>query len=410
MRIRIKPQLIMLFFIMTICADYYYLVDKSYYIFLPVLSMENIAIAISFIWGICLCFKTFNLRDYHYMYSREMIGILIMTVLSSIQANILYNQNISAGIISQRFIILWALLYFPISKYLCYGKINLTDIKKIITIVGTIELAVFIIQYFMANRVIFTYVLTAKRYGEYRFYFSPIILDLLFFFKLDDFFKKDGKISQRINSLIYIALIIFEVMVVQKYRLTTIGLILMAGLALCMMKQSIQHKAIYWIVGIIGAYCLYHTTLVQDVIHEVFQGRTYTGGKSTLVVREVGRTLYINTFLKHPIFGGGYARSDNYLAVIASGRLQRIFFSDNGLFGLLFIYGGVGIAWFFLLWIRMIIHGYKIYKRSDCLTYLLFPLYFLVTGINEAHWYWSDGFMILVIFIVLQREELVNSS
>ena len=237
---------------------------------------------------------------------------------------------------------------------------------------------------------------TAKRYGDIRYYFDPILLDLFLIRNLNNFVNDKKKAS----SIFFIILILFEVMVVQKYRLTSVALILTTVIGLFVGKTNVIKKMGYIFLAAIFSVFMLNTRLVQDLISEV----TVTNKTYTYSIRETGRKLYLNTVHHHPILGGGYPKTTR--ALIAAGAYNNIIFSDNGVFGFMYIYGGVGLIWYITLWISMLLKGFKIYKKKKNIIYLLFPMFFLMTCINELHWYWHHGFIIFILFLTLFEREI----
>ena len=348
MKIKIKHRLIALFIVVSMCARYYYLIDVegSFLGF----SFPHIAVFTALVWGLAIWLRLIKKPDIRFPYSVQMLIFPFLAFLSAFHAFRLYGRNIFSGFFTQYFTIAWALLYYPISKYVHYGKITVEDIKKLIKVVGAIQLIIFIGQYILTDVARFTYVHEGTRYGEVKFYFSPVLLDLLLFLEFDNFTENGGKMNiwGKLSSLGYMFAILFEVMVVIKYRLTTAGLLLCLGLGVILWKSSIKKKTLYVVLAIIGGLFLLNTTMVQDILNEVLRGQTYTGGRSTLTARELGRAFCVDIFFKHPILGGGSIG----LTVSAEGIAQDIYLGDYGFAGFLFIYGGLGILWAISLWAK----------------------------------------------------------
>lgn len=411
MRLRIRPRLIALFIVISLSAEYYYLVDMEAKIG-GIIQYSHFALGICVMWGAVISAQMLDKKYPVFQYMAFPAAFVALTVLGAIQANRLYNQGLAIGWFGQYRQIIWAILYYPISEYVFYGKITCDDLRKVLKLVGTIQLIIFISQYFLTDQMVFVHVHEAHRYGEIRYYFSPTLIDLLLFFELDRFLNEHGPRTtwSRISSVCYIIAILFEVMVVQKYRLTTVGLLCCSALGVLIYKGTTMQKLRYFLLAGIGVIILLNTTIVQDIIGEVLFKKTYNGGVSSLRIREIGRAFYIDTFLKHPLLGGGFPQLEFSGAAEASGYTANLYVGDNGIFGFLFMYGGLGILWVVFLWIKMLRNGWKIYKKSGQLTYFLYPLFFVVTCVNEVHWYYMDGFMFLMFFLVLQQNELQSIS
>ena len=392
---KINKYLITLIILLIINLDVFYLVDTNVKFFSS-FDFDDIAFGISIVLFLYLIFINRNLEKPKYNYKLWFIFMLVMIFLSSFQSYILYNQNIFDGFLPQKDIIIFSLLYFPLSKAIFNKKITIDNIKKILNVFAVIQLILFISQFLLSDKITFLYINTASRYGEIRYYFNPILLDYFLLVNLNNLLDK----KHILRSIIFISLVLFDVMIVQKFRLTSVGLIIIIAIGMLFNGRKINEKFKYILLLGIFAVFILNTTLVQDVIKEVFNTNTTS---STLSIRKVGRQLYFNTLSKHPLLCGGYPKKNE--ALLAAGMFNKIYLVDNGIFGFMYIYGSLGILWFVTLWYKMITCGYKIMKKNKNIVYFLFATFFVITSIDEAHWYWQSGFCILVIFILMLEYE-----
>lgn len=397
MKVKVNIKLLVLFIVISGGLSFYHLINPDFK--LASVNIEDIVLVFSAMWGLYTWINLLHRPNPKFAYWPWMIGILFLIIASSWQSLNLFNQSFWLGFRAQRNIFVWALLYFPLSKSMCYDKFTLENVKNMIRLIGIIELVLFISQYFLTGKISFLYANMGTRYESVRYYFQPVLLDLLLFVELDNLLKIKGK--NKIASIIIIVTIIFEVMVVQKFRLTSLSLILCCAFGVLIVKRGIKIKFVYFLLAFIALGVILNTTMFQDLINTFMFKET-----STLGIREAGRELYIQNLTYHPIFGGGYPHEQSYAACQAAGFFKNIFLVDNGVFGLTYIYGGVGIVWIITLWFRQLKNGYNLYKKNGMLLYLLFPLFFVITGINEVHWFWQNGFMIFVLFIVMQEKEV----
>ncbi|MEL7647940.1 MAG: hypothetical protein AAGU76_07590 [Sedimentibacter sp.] len=398
MKIRFKKQLIFMFIIIATGLSYFYLIDSDSSV--VGIGVDDIALIFASAWGVYIWLILYKKPNPKFEYAVWMLCTIILIVLSSWQSYNLYGQNISLGIKVQRTFLVWAILYFPIRKAFYYQLITIQGIKYVIQIIGIIELVLFIGQYLLSDSVSFLYVDQGLRYGTVRYYFQPILIDLLYFVEFDNFIMLKGR--KKIVSSVLLITCLLEVMVVQKLRLTSIALILCIMIGTFIAKGSIKKKFMYIIIASIFFLILFKTILVQDVLNELFYSSSHT---STLSIRESGRALYLSSLTNHPLLGGGYPHEECYAAYTAAGLYSKIYLVDNGIFGFMYIYGGIGLVWLVTFWFKMLLKGWNLFKKSKYMAYLLFPIFFLVTGINEMHWYWMNGFMILIFFLALQEQE-----
>lgn len=382
---------------------YCYLIDSERdinFFLINSISARTYALLFALIWGGVNWIKLLKHPCPKYEYGIWIIVLLIMILLSALQSFFLYDQSIFVGIIDQRIVFTWALLYFPIRKCIYYGKLKYKHILKILYILCIIQLIVFIAQYFLRNRIVFTYVGEGLRNNRIRYYYSPILLDLVFMFALD-FFKK-AKGNKKIFSAGLIGAILFEVMVVQQFRLTSMGLILSIGLFVMMLRGKTQYKLAYIVLGAFTLGLLFNTALVQNVLNTVVNNDYDSGMR----IRFVGKALYLKTLIQHPVLGGGYPSDKCQVAYRAAGQTRHIYLVDNGVVAFAYLYGGLGIIWIVSLWAKLLKSGMKLREKTSEMAFLLFPMFFIITCINELHWYWEYGPVIFVIFICLEEKRM----
>lgn len=382
---------------------YCYLIDSERdidFFLVNGISARTYALLFALIWGVVNWIKLLKHHGPKYEYGIWIIVLLIMILLSALQSYFLYDQSIFVGIIDQRIVFIWALLYFPIRKCIYYGVLKYEHILKILYIICIIQLTVFIAQYFLRNRILFTYVGEGIRNNRIRYYYSPVLLDMIFMFALDFFLKMRGK--KKIFGAGLIGAILFEVMIVQQFRLSSMGLILSLGLFVILLRGKTQYKLAYIVLGAFILGVLFNTTLVQNVLNTILNS-DYDSG---MQIRFVGKALYFKTLVRHPVLGGGYPSDKCQAAYRAAGQTRHIYLVDNGVVAFAYLYGGLGIIWVVSLWVKLLRFGMELRKKASEMAFLLFPVFFVITCINELHWYWEYGPVIFVIFICLAERKM----
>lgn len=393
----IRKHMIILFAIIAWGLSFFHLVgDESN---LLGISIDDIGLVAALMWGVVTWYKLRKCPSPKYEYGFWCVGVIILTVLSSLQAENLFGQPFMLGFRAQRTFLAWAILYFPLQKAIHNGWYSKQDLRTLIRVIGGCELFLFIGQYILRNQFLFLQVNTNDRYGEIRFYFQPVWLILLLVTEIDEYVNTN-KTEKKLYSGAIIVLVLFEVMVVQKFRLTTIGAVACIVMGLFIARSSVQRKFVYVLIGGLFLILLSNTTMMQDIFDTLLSGSE----SGNLSIREAGRALYMKTLREHPLLGGGYPNQLFLPAYIASGANKSILLVDNGVFGFAYIYGGLGVMWFVSLWVKMLRNGYKLFNFDGSVKYFLFPMFFLITGINEAHWYWMNGFMVLVYFLAEQSQ------
>lgn len=394
MKIKTDKVIIMFFFILISSQSYFYLIDDK----LEILKIQpsDFALIFALFWAAFILGSYQKLNLKRMQFAGYMVFFAALIFLSSLQSQLLFGQSIKYGLIQQRRLLIWIFVYFAIELALIKGKFNYEQLVSMIRIIGRIELAIYISQYFLYDYIHFLYVSVSSRYNDVRFYFTPTLLDFLFMIEMDFLLNKYNSKREKIKSGITIVLILFEVMIVQKFRLTTMALICCFVLCVLIKRFSKAIKFIYVMIAVLGICILLNTTMFRDIIEQFSLGFTDYGHFG---IRADARKLYLEMLAKHPFLGGGYPYIED--ALEASGYYKRMYLVDNGVFGFIYIYGGVGIIWIAALWTKLIKMSRKVLENKNITYFLLFYLFFIVTCINELHWYYDSGIGVFILSLCI---------
>lgn len=374
--------------------SFFYLIDVEASIM--GIAYGDIGLVVVFMWSLYWIIIYTRMKDKPKFNSMFwFLSSFLLVVTSAFQGTRLYDQSLWFGIRAQRMILIYSLLYFSTIIYCYKNKISADELRKILYNSACIQLVLFLTQFLLVNNVHFLHAEIAYQQRGLRIYYLPVMLDLLFIFALDDFVRFKNK--KKFISMVVVICVLLDTMVAQKFRMTSVGLLIIAFIFFLLIRTETTHKLFYLIVGAVFFGIIFNTAFIQGVIEAIFGGQD-----KNLILREQGRAHYLISFIQHPIFAGGYPHPSSMKAVHAAGIDRGILLVDNGLFGLLFIYGGIGALWFITFWIKQLLYGWKYRKSTNQLALFLFPLFFLVTGLNEAHWYWNFGFATLALFNALQ--------
>lgn len=394
MKIKTDKVIIMFFFILISSQSYFYLIDDK----LEILKIQpsDLALIFALFWAAFILGSYQKLNLKRMQFAGYMVFFAALIFLSGLQSQLLFGQSIKYGLIQQRRLLIWIFVYFAIELALIKGKFNYEQLVSMIRIIGRIELAIYISQYFLYDYIHFLYVSVSSRYNDVRFYFTPTLLDFLFMIEMDFLLNKYNSKREKIKSGITIVLILFEVMIVQKFRLTTMALICCFVLCVLIKRFSKAIKFIYVMIAVLGICILLNTTMFRDIIEQFSLGFTDYGHFG---IRADARKLYLEMLAKHPFLGGGYPYIED--ALEASGYYKRMYLVDNGVFGFIYIYGGVGIIWIAALWTKLIKMSRKVFENKNITYFLLFYLFFIVTCINELHWYYDSGIGVFILSLCI---------
>jgi O-antigen ligase len=292
------------------------------------------------------------------------------------------------GLRPQRFWIVWGLMYFPLLKLLYCKIITVDQIKRMVFFVGSVELFLYIAQYYLSGYLDFLYVNTSQRYDQNRFYFSNLFLNLMLFLCVDEIINKRNLLIN--TSRILCVLLVLAI--VGKMRMTTlaVGLSLLIGYILW--RKGGKRKVIVFFVGLASFIAIYNTAIVQDTVNSVL---AYLAGDNstalTMGIRVKGRELYTRALFEHPLFGSGYPSILDAKAIIASGYNQNIYLVDNGAWGFAYIYGAAGLVWLCYLFSHLLMNGFRLMKRRNIYCFFLIPVCWILQIQTELHWYFENG-------------------
>lgn len=393
MSLRIKKIHFQLVIIMVVAMSYLYLLDIKHGMF--GITYENIGYLISLTWCCFWLGIMSGKRVTKYEFAPWVIGSILLIILSVVQSKILYGQGFVDTLSPQKRIIVWTAIYFTVSKQIKCGYLHRDGLLSIIEKIGILQLVLIFAQFFLSSQIQVLHVETLYNSDRgLRYYYVPVLFDFLLFYKLDRFVRDKG--VRKLKDLTIVVAVLLEVMIVQKYRMTSTGLLICIALFIILMRSKKQYKIAYVILGCVALVFLINTNFFQGVLNAIF-----SGNDAYLATRTKGRIWYFAAIMEHPIFGSGYPNDNNYLSLTASGYNEGILLNDNGVIGFVYLYGVVGVLWLISLWAKLLRKGWKIYKTRNDLVYLLFPLFFTITGITEAHWYWDFGFFFFMIYLAI---------
>lgn len=128
--------------------------------------------------------------------------------------------------------------------------------------------------------------------------------------------------------------------------------------------------------------------------------------------RTIGRELYIQRIIQHPLLGSGYIFSGNAKASAYAGIDQGIYWVDLGFFGIAFFYGMVGVLWFTILYSKILIRSFKMAKKGNYI-FWMYSIYLIILSFNGTGymWYISNTFgLVLWLCLIEGNYNRINSE
>ncbi len=389
MELKIRRSYTLLAFAIFISENCFYLFEDDIY--------KDIGLVIVLAWSLWTMIKFKNKKNPPFRFGMCILFTLVLMLTSSLQSRLLYNQSILLGIRPQRYWITWAMTYFPIRKLMYLDYITFDDLKGLLYKIGILELILYTGQYLLAENIVFLHVHSYSTYSTSRFYFSNILLCLVLFMRLNDIFNKQN-VKQ---NMFFITWIILDIIQIGKMRMTFIAVSTAILFGIIMWRRGGNYKILSVFVIAIGVVLVSGSEVVQSILPAL----NGTGRSDTLEIREIGRNFYLDVIKNHPILGGGYINTQWRPAYIASRQSEGITWVDNGIFGFMYFYGGIGLAWVIALFGKTLSLGCWVKNNMNEYVYLLTPVYWLVAMVSEAHWYFIS-FMVFVLLICLMEDRL----
>lgn len=379
----------------VVSENYFYLIDSNMHI----AGVNVLDWGFGLVAGLAVLLEII-LRDFkhiNYRFGSIFLFAIVMVFTSALQSEILYGQSMWLGLRPQRTFLLWVLLYFPIRKCLSLEYLSYDGLEKLIYKLGIVELVLYITQFIVGSHLTFLHVLHNNVYSTTRYYFNTIFLCLLLFICLDKIFRKE----KIIFNLCFVVAALFEVLYVGKMRLTFIAVVSAILCGLFLWRKGGSIKILICLCGIAAIGILSS----NEVISSIIPALNDTAKVDTLSIRESGRAYYLSVLAKHPILGGGYISTEWPASVVGSGLSQGYGWVDNGIFGFAFFNGLLGVAWIVILLIKLYKNAYILLKSNRVYLFFVMPIYWIVSCINEAHWYFSS-FLPLTILICMLESHL----
>lgn len=407
MRVKVSSILIAMLYIIVIgCENCFYLVNADSINVAGVMNYTDIFVLLA---GLFFVIVFQHYKDYptpRFKFKWIIYGVILLSVISSIQSQNLYGQGFITGLRPQRFWIVWGMLYFPLRKLLYIKKITVDDIVKMVFFIGTCEIVLYSLQYILGNRLTFLYVGSNVRYGEMRYYFYNIFLRLLLFINLDRIFNK----KKVIQSCVYVVAILFVLMVVGKMRMTSLATLLAIVFGIFIWRKGGTTKVGIIIAATFIGVVLFNTPIVQDTISTLTEIQNGTVSSLNITLRQSGHELYLRSLSAHPIVGCGFISALNATASTAAGLNQSILLVDNGLWAFVFMYGILGGIWLLDMFWTFLHNGWKISRKYNIYFMMLAPLGWLIAGQTEAHWFWDNGFICVTLILSIMEEYLTSKD
>lgn len=374
-----------IFLVLVLEHNCFYLISKNMSIFgFGISDLCALFETMLFLFAVISSGGRFPKSNYNWLIATA----LILVASSAIAGFFTYGQSILSGINVQRNRIASLLFFFPLLLWYRRKKITAKGILKTLGIFIFVYLCICILQYFLSGVVTFVYTGAegTMRYGSARYWFSGMFLVLFSAFCVDALFENRKK---KLKPILVVAVALFFFFSITKTRMSSIAFTGAVAISLILHRGSTKMKVAGIVAIIIGLFILSSTNMGNDLLDMLMGGASSQG--DTVTVRQIGREYYVGQTCANPIrflFGNGYASGNNSVArsmtypslfSSAYGYNVDLYPQDNGVVGMFYYYGFIGIVWWIIALGFSFVKGMKIYKSNGKFSFI-FMLIFDVTA------------------------------
>lgn len=380
--------------------DLFYLISTNFKLGQGILFLVSLIVIVRFIRH-PLSGKDLNL----YL----ILFLFVLLVTGAYQVTNMFGGSVISAFLAERILWVYIAFYFAFDKLYMTGVFDKERCLKLLKCVGVIQLVLYFTQWILSSKIIFLHVLSGSRYGSARFYFSPILLIFLVCFCVSDFYSSK-KISKIRNSVIWIVLIVAEILIVQKYRMTAVALAVAIIVGFVMYKGNIKKGLLILLLALLVILVLLNTPMGKDIINSVMNSGTDNSVKG----RAAWRLWALDELKQRPLFGNGFVYSTEAYEYGAS--FVRKYFSwsftpnDYGIMGFIYQYGLLGAIWFVLFVAVQLRRSLYVWRHNNNYAYLVFLVFIVVDSYSELYWIMSNGLFVLVIYMVMLKNEFEQTK
>lgn len=391
MKIKIRIELFMLYIITLSITSFFGILNIN----------QDIVLIECIIFYLYTEIKYYKCKDtIKYEFKYLILLIIPLIIISGLQSYKLYGQEVILGIRAQRMFLIMYMMYFPLRILIGQRKINLKDIEKMIYYIGIVQLFFYMIFFVSKGNIGFLKYNYDYRYGSMRLRVNCCIINLLFVLTINNYING---INKKTNLLI-IGINILVCSLIIKTRLLIASYIIVLVFALILWKKNLRKKFLIMLCGLLLIPIILKSTIISDMISTVLENDKDD-------IRKIGKAYYMECLKKSPILGRGYINTLCQKAFVEAGMDKNIYLVDNGIYAFAFQYGGLGIVWFGVLWLKFLKNSIYNYKKRHDYVGILYFIYLTVLLPNITWWSWTqDGMWCMVIYMSVILERKIESE
>lgn len=328
---------------------------------------------------------------------------IVIAIISHVAGYFYFGQSIFLGIRQIRYLLVCLLYFYATYNSLAYGLLDKEDVYKAIRYVAILEIVLYFAQYFLIDRIVFLEIGATFEYGDARFRISFLFPLIQMYISINELLNGRNRVQNAIIAILGAAVLA----VLCKHRAPTLFMLCSFGAALLLWKKNLTAKLIVSGIVLVAIICyISNSHVIQSAFYALFETENPV---YTLDIRHAGRLYYFDqlTAYKAWITGFGQPNSNCQAAFEASGALKGIFAVDNGIFGVLYEYGLLGVVWVFVFYADIIRRSFVLYRDNNQYHFLLYIIFEIGNLYIGMHWffYYAAAFMIFMALLNWEYDE-----
>lgn len=402
MKIKKRNTITWMFFFSVIALENFcWLIPSDEYIVTGLLKFSDIGVIFAIFWS----FYVFGSTRKN-AYSKAMIWPALFYVcafISCYMASRFFGQSMGLGIRQIRYFLVCVIYFYAIFRSLQSRLITKADVYKIIKFQAVFECVIFLLQYLLIDRVVFVHTGISFEYGNARLRVSYLLPMIQMYISLNEYLNG----IKKTQNLICVFLGAIVLAGLCKHRAPTLIMLCTFCIALVLWKKKLSTKLIVSLLAIVVIVAFVsNSDMIQQAFGVLFKG---SSEGDTLSIRKIGRMYYFEQLTNYNawVTGLGQPNINSISAYKASGALNHIYLADNGIFGLLYAHGILGVAWIVCFFASIFKKSFYLFKEKKQYQYLLYFLFELGNLYMGLHWfyYYAAPFMIFMALLNWEYEE-----
>ena len=389
-----------LFLIFAFSIRFFYLVSADF-LFLGTNRINTILIVLVYF----LTYGT-KLKIYSDSVTGCILSFVPIILISSMVASVYYDQPLLNGAMLQFFNYQYLLLFFPINELLKRKWLTLEDLFRLLSLFCCVLMFLSSVQYLFVANVKFMNCIITTRYSTTRLYIEYAYINFWLLWVIERLLYGRSKI---INFLFILWGVFTDIAIIQSRAVMISLLAIIFVMMLFENRIGLKKLVIILIVALVIWYILKTTNIGQNIL------TIFNSGENdlSLDIRAQAREFYISRFYQSPLCGQGYPDTGLTNSHIKSGQSLGYFYVDNGIFGIMFYYGLLGLLWIASNFVIAIKKGIVIYKTKRIFFPLAYVIYMASLSISVQYDFFRPlavYALFLAIICQLTRKETLNAK